>query len=413
MRLTRPGWERAGLGRMARALMALCVGTAIYAAGCGRAPAAPAAPPTTLPDPSTLPFLPAIPAWTVDLPAPVTVSLSPDGHTVAGSAPTGPWAFNAQGVRLPLAGLRGSAVWALPVGRIAVGPGAADPEEPVSVVDAQGKILWSAPAVGPVVAAGNKSGSRIVVADDGAGTVTELAMGADGALGQVSLGRGSSVEIAGNGDALVYSATHVALYSAQGRARWTQALNVDAPPRTFALDAGATGVTVATTGRDHRLYQFSLARAGTKPTPAWSASLPPDGSNWVSSGPGGRVAVWGIGGTATLAVYRQSDGMRLWQDTVPDGPGQQNPSLSGLSFTNDGGVVVALTGCVASGAPCLLILSPQGAPLGVMPMPLGSRVEVASDGAAAAAVSAAGTAVDTLAWYPLVGVVAAAAAAAA
>ncbi len=397
----------AALGRPVRLLVALCMGAAVYAAGCGRPSAAPATPPVTLPNPSTLPSLPAIPAWTADLPTPTTLSLSQDGKTVAGFAPTGPWAYSAHGIPSPLPSLQGSAVWALPAGRIAVGPGMADPAGPVSVVSAQGTILWSAPAVGPILAVGNAKGDRILVTDDGTDTVTELTLGSGGKVGQVSLGRGTAAAVANNGDALVYSATRVTLYSAVGRTLWTQALNRDAPPRTFALDAGASGVTVATTGRSYRLYQFAFFRSGTAPTLVWSGPLSPGGIDRVTAGPGGRVAVWGIGGTATLAVYRQSDGMRLWEDTMPVGPGSSHPMLTGLTFTSGGGVVASLTGCLASGAPCLLVLNSLGAPLGAVPMPLGSRVDLASGGRAAVAIAASGPKGATLSWYSLGRIVAA------
>lgn|GEM_PF-7020198 len=394
------------MGRPAWLLLMVCTGMAVLAVGCGRPPAPPAAPPQTLPDPSTLTILSVAPEWTADLPGPVTVSVAPDGETVAGSSPTGPWAYDARGVPLLLHGLTGSAVWALPAGVIVVGPGAADPPGPVSVLSAQGTPLWSAPAVGPVVAVGNVSGDRIVVTDDGADTATELAMGAGGTVRQISLGAGTSAEVGAVGDALVYDAAHVALYSPDGLRRWTQALNPNTPPRTFALDPGAGGVTVATRGNDHSLYQFLLAGSGFAPSPVWSDPLPPGGSNRVTAGPGGRVAVWGLGGTAALAVYRESDGMRLWQDAVPPAAGQEAPALTGLSFTRDGGVVAALSGCLTSGAPCLLVLSPQGSPLGVVPMPAGSRVDLAGDGRAAVAATQLGGTGERLAWYPLTGVVA-------
>jgi len=374
----------------------------MLAAGCGQASGAPATPARTLADPTALPTLAVAPSWTVALAGPLSATLAGDGSIVGGSSPSGPWAYTAAGTAVPLVGVTGGAVWPLPSGLLAVGPGVADPAGPAVLLDADGQQLWSAAAVGPVVAVAAPDGGRVALLDAGAGTATELLPGAAGAIQGLSLGAGLSAQLDRAGDALVLEAGRAALYSPAGVQRWSQPLQPNAPPRSFVLDQNGAGVTVATTGTDHSLYQFDVA--GSSPGVAWSAALPPGGSNLLAAGPKDRVIVWGLGGTATLAVFAEQDGIRLWQDTIPapttGSADQGTPSIRAAAFTADGGLAVAVDDCLGSAAPCVLLLGPAGRALAVVPLPLASSVTLAANGEAAVTVlPAAGG--EQVAWYAL------------
>lgn len=404
MRSTRPGWERTGLGRQARLLVGAYIGAAlVVVSGCGQAPGAPATPPRLLPIASALTNLATAPAWTESLPGPVTVTVAADASAVAGSSPTGAWAYSADGHALALAGASGSAVWALPRERFVVGPGVSDPPGLALLLNGQGQTLWSENAIGPVVAVAQPDGARVAVLDSGASTATELVLSASGAIRQFSLGAGVFAQFDQAGDALIVDAQHAALYAATGgTSRWTQSLTPDTPPRSFALSQNGSGVTVATTGTDNALYEFDVA--GFAPGVAWSQALPPGGSNLLVAGPAGRVAVWGLGGPTTIGTYRQQDGTRLWEDTIPSGSGGATDSeVTAVAFTGDGGLAVAVSGCFGPGGPCVLLLAPDGSPLGEVPMPATSQVTLADDGRAAVAVTpgSSPSASDLIAWYAL------------
>jgi len=374
--------------------LAACALVAALAAGCGSPPAAPAAPPRTLPPPADLIALPAPPAWTTALAQPLTVSVAADGSVVAGSSPADgrgdvAWAFAASGVPVPLQTAAGGAVFALPGGLVVVGPGVADPPGPAELVDIQGLPLWTGAAVGPISAVGAMGGLRLAIVDSGTASVTELTSPAGGPAvavagqGLSGLAAGAAVQFDDQGDALVVDAVQASLDAPSGTQQWSVALTSSTLPRSLALDRDGAGVTVATTGTDNTLYQFA-ALPGGRPSVSWSEPLASGGPNLLVPGPRGRVAVLGVGGGATFAVYREQDGALLWQDTVPPAGSGPSPTVTGLAFLPQGGAAVALSGCGAGGAPCILEVDAHGAPLGRIPLPTGAQVTLAADAAAAA-----------------------------
>lgn len=396
----RAGVRAAGPGRRlvgAAAAVALCCG----AAACGQAPAAPQASPLTLPPLASWPQASATVAWTAPVAAPQDITVAPDASAVAGiSFPAGggqsPWAFAADGALVPMGAASGGSVYALSGGLIVVGPGVADPPGTASIFSAVGAVLWQGPAVGPIAAASDASGSRFAIVDSGTGQATEWAAVPGGGIhvvpspGLAHVGPSASLQFDDAGDALVVDAEHAALYGPAGQTRWSVPLSSAAPPRSLVVDRGGAGVTAATaaTASDgDTLYQFVVGGDG-RPSVVWSQPLAPGGANRLVAGPESRVAVIGVGGTATLAVYRDSDGSLLWEDTVPAPPGSDggSPVVASMAFTAGGDVVAAVDGCDATGAPCLLLLDGNGRAVCDVQLPAGSSVTLAGNGLAAVVV---------------------------
>ncbi len=411
MRWARLGWEstaKAWRGGVGAAVA--CAALAI--AGCGSAPAAPTRLPATLADLSSLPAL--VPAqWSATIQPPSTFSIAPDGSAVAGaSVPAGgasaaPWAFAASGANIPLDGLSDGAVFALSGQSVIVGPGVSDQTGPVTLITPEGRP-WIGGAVGPIYATSNLSGSRLAILDSGSASLRVLRVASDGSVaslslgGPRSLGSGASAQFDDVGDVLVADAQQAALVGPTGTAQWAVPIHANALPRSFVLDRDGGGVTAATSGNDNTLYQF--AAPGGRPNVAWTQPLAAGGDNRLVAGPDGRVAIGSVGGTATLAVYRTQDGALQWQDTLPDTADGQTPRIGALAFGPSDSVVAAVTGCDASGDSCLLLLGPDGSPLGTVNLSAGAKVALATNGKAAAVVAptADGTA-TALTWLDLSG----------
>ena len=406
---------RAGAGR-ARVSVAATVGAALLLAACGAPPAAPLAPPVVLPSPDALPALHPPIAWRAPIAAPEEVSVAPDGSVVAGlsySSTGGQslWAFDAAGGLVPLGGAPGSAVFALSGGIIVVGPGVSDPPGPVSIFSSIGVRLWQGQAVGPIAASGDPSGSRLAVVDDGSGTGREWAMLPGGALrllqprGMPGVAPSSTVQFDAAGSALVLGARTAELLSPAGVPRWTVHLSAAGPSGAVVLDRDGAGVTAAVSSARAEVYQFTVTGGG-QPNVLWSQPLPAGSAPDLVAAPGGRVAAVGAGGPANLALYRERDGSRVWQDTVSPPAGAAAPPVIGaVAFTAVGGSVLSVTGCDGAGAPCLVLLKPGGAALGEVALPVGTAVTLAADGLGAAAVlpAARSGGPDSLEWIDLAG----------
>lgn len=403
--------ERTGVGRPTRQWVGAGIALWLGVAGCGRVPAAMSGP-VRFVEPAALPQMNLAPTWQRSLPGAATLSVAQDGSGVAGTGAGGPWAYQATGRRVSLPTGEGSAVWALSGAHFVLGPGLADPPGTVQLLNRHGVALWSMPAIGPVEAVGNRNGSRVLVLDAGSGSAVESVVRGPGAPGAVPLGTGLSGEVDSAGAALVVSARHATLYSPSGARRWTISLTAHTPPRSFVVDRGGSGVTVATVGADHALYQFSVA--GRSPGVEWERALPPGGSDGLVAGPGGRVAVWGLGGPATLAVFREASGQREWQDTfLPEGAAGPSLWISSVAFWDGGGLAVAINRClpaatspaVPGGSPrgCVLLLDAHGGVQGMAGLPGGAATALAADGSALVAEwASAGTGAPfRLAWYSL------------
>ena len=410
------GAVRHGAAGPARSALrtAAALGAALVLAACGAVPAAPLAPPLVLPPPGALPALGARIAWTAPIAAPEDLSVAPDGSVVAGLSysPTGGqslWAFDAAGGLVPLGTAPGSAVFALSGGIIVIGPGVSDPPGPVSIFSSVGARLWQGSAVGPITATGDPSGSRIAVVDNGSGAGREWAVLAGGGLeplqggGMPGVAPSTSVQFDAAGSALVVGGRTAELLSPSGLRRWTARLSAAGPSGPVVLDRDGAGVTAAVSSAGAELYQFTVT-AGGQPDVLWSQPLPSGAAPGLVAAPGGRVAAVGAGGAASLALYRERDGSRIWEDTVSAAAGAAGPpAIGGVAFTAGGGAVLSVSACDAAGAPCLLLLAPSGAPLGQVPLPAGTEVTLAADGlgAAAAVPPARSAGPDTLEWLDL------------
>ena len=356
---------------------------ALVLAACGRPlGAAPLGWPQVLPSFSGLRRVALTAAWTRPLSWPSSLSVSPDGSVVAGDGVAGPWAFEANGQSVPLGGAPGSAVFAADQGMVAVGPGPSGPAGAVGLYDASG-VVWSQAAVGPVSVV--SSTDRILVLDAGTGSGALLAL-QPGGVSRVPLpalrvlGPSAGALLDNSGDLLLYDQQGVEWFSPQGgQPLWTVRARTGVPVRQLALSPDGLHVTAATGQGDDTLYQFALQ--GASPSLVWTEPLAPGGSNLLSVAPNGNIAVWDVGGGATVAVYRASNGAMLWQDTLPSPPGAP-VALLDVAFGPQNGVVAAVDNC-QGGAPCLLFLSPSGAPLGYAPLPAGTRVALATGGAVA------------------------------
>lgn len=379
----------------------------LVAAGCGSTPAAPTRVPTTLPDLSTLPALqPA--EWSARIAPPSTFSISPDGSAVAGAfVPVGggtaiPWAFTRSSATIPLDGLGDGAVFALSGQTVVVGPGVADQPGPVTLITPYGRP-WTSSAVGPIFATSNRVGSRVAILDNGNASVRLVQVNADGSAqalplnGLKALGSGASAQFDDSGDVLVADTQQAALFGPTGVANWVVPVHANALPQSFVLDRDGGGVTAATGGNDSTLYQFSAP--GGRLGVAWSEPLPAGGDNHLVAGPEGRVAIASAG---TLAVYRVQDGALQWQDSLGGPLTGPLPSINALAFGPHDGVVAAVTGCDSSGDACLLVLAPDGSPLGVIALGAGAKVALAANGEAAVVVAAAGN-TSQLTWMDLSG----------
>ena len=395
------------MGRRARQWVGAGIALWLGVAACGRVPSA-AGGPVRFVQPAALGRMDLAATWERSLPGAATLSVAPDGSGVAGTGAGGPWAYRATGRRVSLPTGAGSAVWALSGAHFVLGPGLADPPGTVQLLNRHGASLWSTAAVGPVEAVGNRSGSRVLVLDAGSGSVVEWLVRGPGAPGAFPLGTGLSGQVDSTGAALVVAPRHATLYSPTGARQWTVSLTARTPPRNFVVDRGGSGVTVATAGADHALYQFSVA--GRSPGVVWEHALPPGGNDGLVAGPGGRVAVWGVGGSATLDVFQEAGGQREWQDNfLPEGAAGPSPRISGVAFRAGGGLAVTLNTCLppatSRGAPggCVLLLGEGGGVRGIARLPGGARTALAADGSALGAewASAGSGAPFRLAWYSL------------
>jgi hypothetical protein len=395
--------------------VAASLGIGLFAVvACGSAPAAPVGRPRVLPAADAAVWRALQPeTWSVTLPIPTSVSVAGDGSGVAGAGQAadggGPavWAFTASGKSQALPGAQGGAVYALPRGAVLVGPGVADPPGTVTLFTGQGAV-WSAGAIGPVAAAADLAGTHVAILDSGSATLSELRLTSDGGAqtlavsGLRPLGPSASVQFDDLGEALVADAGQATLLGPSGAALWSVSLQNGGLPHSFVLDRDGGGVTAASSGADNTLYQVT-AVAGGRLDVAWSAPLASGGPNQVVAGPGGRVAVRGVGGTATVAVYRTQDGALLWQDTL-DAPagGGVLPSVDAVAFGPGGGLVMVVSGCDAGGGACLLLVDGQGQPLGKVALPSGGRVTLAASGRAAVdVVPSADGSRATLTWLDL------------
>ena len=357
---------------------------ALVLVACGRPlGAAPLGWPQVLPSFSDLRRVALTAAWSRPLSWPSSLSVSPDGSVVAGDGGAGPWAFEADGQSVPLGGGPGSAVFAADQGMVAVGPGPAGPAATVDLYNASG-VVWSQAAVGPVSVV--SSTSRVLVLDAGAGSGTLLAL-QSGGVSRVrlpalrALGPSAGALLDNAGDLLLYDQQGVQWFSAQGgQPLWTVRAQTGVPVRQLALSPDGLHVTAATGQGDDTLYQFALQ--GASPSLVWTEPLAPGGGNLLSVAANGNIAVWDVGGGATVAVYRGSNGAMLWQDTLP-APGGATAALLDVAFGPQNAVVAAVDNC-QGGTPCLLFLGPTGAPLGYAPLPAGTRVALSADGAVAA-----------------------------
>lgn len=395
------------MGRRTRQWVGAGIALWLGVAACGRVPAAGSGP-VRFVQPAALARMGLAPTWQRSLPGAATLSIAPDGSGVAGTGAGGPWAYQGTGRRVPLPVGEGSAVWALSGAHFVLGPGLADPPGMAQLLNRHGASLWSMAAVGPVEAVGNRNGSRVLVLDSGSGSAVEWVVRGSGAPGALPLGTGLSGQVDSAGAALVVSARHATLYSPTGARRWTVSLTAHTPPRSFVVDRGGSAVTVATVGADHALYQFSVS--GRSPGVVWEHALPPGGNDGLVAGPGARIAVWGLGGSATLAVFGEASGRREWQDTfLPQGAAGPSPRISGVAFRAGGGLAVALRTCLppatsggAAGG-CVLLLGARGGVDGIARLPGGARTALAADGTALVAEwASAGSGVPfRLAWYSL------------
>ncbi len=351
--------------------------------------------------------------WSQRIPLSSGLSIAPDGSVVAGASlpPSGgvatPWAFTAAQAAVPLDGLTDGAVFALAGGMVAVGPSVADAPGPVTIVTPSGNDWTSSrQMVGPVFATSNVRGTRVAVLDNGSSTVRLLQVAADGSIQPLpspqGLGPGASIQFDDAGDALVAETHHASLFSAGGMTLWSVPVGASAFPQSSVLDRDGRGVTVATSGSDNTLYQFTAP--GNHPNVAWSEPLASGGTNHLVSAPDGRVAIGAAGGLPTVAVYREQDGALLWQDSVSTPQGASSPpEIVGLTFGKADGVVLSLTGCDSAGDPCLVLLAgSDGSALGTVILPPAAQVALAADGEAAAYVVTQGS-VATLTWLNLSG----------
>jgi hypothetical protein len=377
----------------------------VAAAGCGGPQGAPPVGwPVTLPSFADWTAAAPVPAWTAPLAGPTTVSLAPDGSGVAGYDGAA-WAFTAAGAPVPLAGARGSDVAALPRALFAVGPGVGDPAGAFTLFTASGRVLWSEPAVGPMVYAGSADGARVLALDEGSASGVLLAVDPAGAtrLPAPSLAAdaaGALVQFDAQDAALVAGNEQVQLLGPAGGSPWWDVTVLGAvPSRELALSPSGADVTVATGPGDDTLYQFSL-RSGA-PSLAWTEPLEPGGQNQLTVAGNGRIAVWGVGNPGTLAVYRAGDGAMLWQDTLVGAGAAASPSITAVAFGPGDGVVLAAEGCIGVD-PCLAFLSPGGARLAYVPLAAGTGVALSADGTVAVEWNCGpGAAGCEVGWWPL------------
>lgn len=384
------------------AVAALCATSA-----CGHLAGAPPIDwPRTLAPFSADQRLSAAPSFTTEITWPSSLTVASDASLAAGDGPHGPWAVTAAGGTVPLPAAAGSAVFALPDGLVAAGPGFADPPGAVSIFNESGAVLWSTPAAGPVSVTASAHATRILVLDQGTGSGTLLGRIADGltalsvpALRALPLGAEGQLDAAG--DLLLIDQQQVVWISSPGDTiLWAVRANGSAVPlsRQVAVAPDGRYVTAATGQGDNTLYQFALS--GSAPSLMWTEPLPAGGNDLLQVAPDGDIALWDVGNAATVAVYRGTDGAMLWQDTIL-GRAQAVPTVQGVAFGPSGSLVLSVNGCVGA-SPCLLFLGPTGRSLGYVLLPPGSRAILASDGDAAVAASPAGPGVDAaFSWWNL------------
>lgn len=382
----------------------------VFASGCGVAPRAPLAPPRVLPAAASLPRLVLHAAWSMKVPNPTHVTVAGDASVAAGLADGAgsgrpvAWARTASGRPVPVAGRGVGVVFALAGGHVLTGPGVANRPGPMRLVAADGHVLWEHAAVGPVAGASDASGNRVAVLDTGAARLVELRVGRHGADPLAapafsSLDGGTSIQFSAAGEALVQTPHRIALLSAAGATEWLLHLGVGTPSRALVLDQGGGSATVATRGSRPALYGFRFGRG--RPGPRWSTPLPAGGRARLVAGPRGRVAVWGAGSTSAVTVYADRSGRQMWRDVLSATGSGAAPQARGVAFASGGALIVAATGCDATGRACLLALGQGGVPLGVRLLPAGATVRLATDGRAAVVVEPGGGAQSRVVWYDL------------
>lgn len=391
---------RAGAAALMAALLTAC--------SAGRAQLPP--PPRTLADPGGFPIVALQPVWSAPVGAVGMAAVSSDGSDVVGvSADTAgnaePWAFTAGGMPIPLQGAQGTDLFALPAGLVAVGPGVSDPPTPTSIFSLGGGPLWSiSTTIGPVGVAADPTASRIIVLDAGSGSAVEVAregtaLGALAAPALGTLGAAGAVSFDDNGDALLVNAQGATLISAAGSTRWHLALAMSGVQYSVQLAPSGASLVAATAGASPALYGF--VAAGGPPRPTWERALPPGGTDVVAADANGRALLIGVGNTATVAVYRTSDGSRLWEDTLPTVAGAVPPSVTAAVMAPGGQVVLAAQNCLFNGEGCLLFMNAAGWPTGVMPLPVGTQVALAANGRVAVLTGDPTVGPRQVAWFDL------------
>lgn len=363
----------------------------------------------TLPDPDGLAVAPLTASWSARVGTIQGLAVASDGSVVAGASSDGaggvlPWAYTAAGRTIPLSGALGSEVFALPAGRVAVGPGVADAGSPTMLFARTGGLLWSTPTVGPVTVTANPSGSRLVVLDAGAGSGVEAVVGSrrvQAVAAPVLAATGADVRTSldAAGQVLVVNSRGATMIASDGATLWHLGLDLASVRYSVRLDPSGSTLIAATAGEAPALYGFSTKDGRVRAQ--WSEALPPGGRNQVVAVADGRVLLAGVGNAATIAVYRTSDGAGLWQDVLPTVAGVTAPTITGAAMAAGGQVVVAARSCLADGQSCLLFLKPDGRPAAMVPLATASQIALAADGTAAAVASAEGHGVERLAWFDL------------
>jgi hypothetical protein len=371
--------------------------------------AAPLGPPQLLADPAGLRQWTVRPAWTVDVGNPAGVSVAADATDVAGfSAGPGdlpaPWAFTSGGARIPLLQAFGSAVFALPGGMVAVGPGVSDPPMPTRLFTEAGRQIWAGASVGPIAVSTDATGSRIGVVDHGAATATELAVAggtvtALRAPALAALAAGPRLLFGQGRTALLVDAHGATLLAPDGGTRWHLPVNLAGMRVSARLGASGRGMIASTAGRDAALYRFSAVNGRVRAL--WQRVLPPGGTDTLAAATGGRVLVLGVGGPGTAALFRTADGARLWQDTLPTVAPAGGPAVTAGAIGPGGDVVLAVERCLPDGGGCLLFLDSSGIPTGALRLSPAAQVALSGTGGAAGVIGDGAWGKGSLAWLDL------------
>ncbi|HVB08977.1 MAG TPA: PQQ-binding-like beta-propeller repeat protein [Bacillota bacterium] len=345
---------------------------------------------TTLPAPVTAPA----PLWQKTYDAPIQLSLAPDGSGAAVLGPDGLSVLGRDGSSLWKAAAGGVA-FALRDGLVVRGPAPTDASGTIAAYDASGDLLWQKAATGPITAAGSADGSRVAVADDGAGVVWLIDTSpadAPAHAHSIQIAGPASLQFTANDQLVIDDGTQVSVVSPSGKVAALCPGGCSGPSRAVAPARDAAWLAVATRGGDNTLYMFK-----SDGTALWNRALPGGGGNGLAVGPGDRqVLLYNAGTAGGLIDVATSTGAERWAISLQEAGAPLQAVAA--AFRADGGLAVLAQNAMAT---YVVGLDASGQPQTALPLPTGVSVGLSGPRNAAVVATDNTTGTASVSWYGL------------